>query len=655
MTIASEITRIKTNIESAYTALEAKGATIPSEKNSANLASTVNTITTGGGSSGETNYLGRIVTEDGVLQFPSEPFSFSLPDYVTSIGAYGLRYAFEDCINLTSVDLSNVTSISDRGLEYAFWGCTNLTSVDLSGLQSIGGNYSLEYAFSGCTSLTSVDLSGLQSIGGNYSLQYAFRGCTNLTFVDLSSVMNISVWGLSHAFWGCTNLTSVDLSNLQSIYSRGLENAFEDCTSLTSVDLSGLQSIDGGGLGYAFEDCINLTSVDLSNVTSISNRGLEYAFNGCTSLKSLSFPALKSDSFGRYTNQFNNMLLGVTGCTVHFPWNLETVIWQWDDVKNGFGGINTVVLFDLGSLPCTIMVIPESNTEIYINNELKNSSDFPVNVIPGKDAFCIYNHDYPMYGGVFTADGSASEITLNVDLTTLTKRTLTINSNVENCTCTFNIGGKEFTPKTSTATTYSIDVADGTTVTYTVEKTGYLTMTGTVDITEDKSIDITMVQPFDYNLTYPFTDASYFDLTNLIGDTKFVIDETSQSLCNNEESTRDFEGSAYGYIKITVPVQSTLEVNCVSELDYWTWGAVYLGTQEYQPTYDQVDDGTTDNIGEYIYREKENNTPETVTATLESNKTYFLNFIYVGDSIGSSDERFHVYSIRVTNTIGETA
>ena len=49
MSIASEITRIKTNIDNAYTALEAKGATIPSEKNSANLADTVATVTGGGG------------------------------------------------------------------------------------------------------------------------------------------------------------------------------------------------------------------------------------------------------------------------------------------------------------------------------------------------------------------------------------------------------------------------------------------------------------------------------------------------------------------------------------------------------------------------------------------------------------------------------
>ena len=214
MTIASEITRIKTNIDNAYTALEAKGATIPSEKNSANLASTVNTIT-GGGSSGETNYLGRIVTEDGVLQFPEESFSFSLPSNATSIGSYGLSYAFYRCTNLTSVDLSNVTSIGSHGLQYAFYRCTNLTSVDLS------------------------------------------------------------------------------------------------------------------------------------NVTSIGDYGLQYTFYSCTSLTLLSFPKLNSNSFGGGTNQFNGMLNGVRGCTVYFPSNLESVIGSWSDVTNGFGGINTTVLFDL--------------------------------------------------------------------------------------------------------------------------------------------------------------------------------------------------------------------------------------------------------------------------------------------------------------------
>ena len=44
MTIASEIQRIQTNIANAYTSLEAKGATMPDTKNSANLASTIDSV-----------------------------------------------------------------------------------------------------------------------------------------------------------------------------------------------------------------------------------------------------------------------------------------------------------------------------------------------------------------------------------------------------------------------------------------------------------------------------------------------------------------------------------------------------------------------------------------------------------------------------------
>lgn len=45
MTVASEITRIKGNIEEAYTAASAKGATLPATENSDNLATCIGTIT----------------------------------------------------------------------------------------------------------------------------------------------------------------------------------------------------------------------------------------------------------------------------------------------------------------------------------------------------------------------------------------------------------------------------------------------------------------------------------------------------------------------------------------------------------------------------------------------------------------------------------
>ena len=61
MSIASEITRIQNNIADAYTAASGKGATIPATQNSANLASTIGTISAGG--SGE--FLVRVIDYDG--------------------------------------------------------------------------------------------------------------------------------------------------------------------------------------------------------------------------------------------------------------------------------------------------------------------------------------------------------------------------------------------------------------------------------------------------------------------------------------------------------------------------------------------------------------------------------------------------------------
>ena len=49
MTIASEIQRIQTNIANAYDAAEAKGATMPATENSDNLATTISSISGGGG------------------------------------------------------------------------------------------------------------------------------------------------------------------------------------------------------------------------------------------------------------------------------------------------------------------------------------------------------------------------------------------------------------------------------------------------------------------------------------------------------------------------------------------------------------------------------------------------------------------------------
>lgn len=148
-----------------------------------------------------------------------------------------------------------------------------------------------------------------------------------------------------------TNFTFSLPNNVVDIGNYALRSALNYSTGLISVDLSSVLTISGtNALNLAFNSCTNLISVDLSALRSISgSSALGGAFFGCTGLdnKSISFPALTSTGFGSYTNQFTLMLSGVTGCTVHFPSNLQSVIGNWSSVTAGFSGTNTTVLFDL--------------------------------------------------------------------------------------------------------------------------------------------------------------------------------------------------------------------------------------------------------------------------------------------------------------------
>lgn len=81
-------------------------------------------------------------------------------------------------------------------------------------------------------------------------------------------------------------------------------------------------------------------------MTSIKgSKALKLAFARNLHLSSVSFDVL--EDLGTRTDQFDDMLEGVTGCTVHFPSALESTMQSWTSVTDGFGGTNTTVLFDL--------------------------------------------------------------------------------------------------------------------------------------------------------------------------------------------------------------------------------------------------------------------------------------------------------------------
>jgi len=272
---------------------------------------------------------------------------------ITSIGNSGMIYAFYNRTGLAGpLNLSYLTTVGNVGMQSAFYGCTGLTSVNLSSLTSIGTR-GLSAAFRGCTGIQSIDLSSinLSVTTATYAFSSAFYGCTGLTSASMPALTTVAAqYAMDQMFRSCTSLTTLDLSNLVTISAtRGCQNMVQECTSLTTVNLSKLKTISGGyGLYQAFYGCTSLTSMTFDKLDTLTGASaLCYAFQNATGLRTLSFPKLTSSSFGSSTNQFNNMLYGITGCTVHFPSAVKTTIQSWADVTAGFGGTNTTVLFDL--------------------------------------------------------------------------------------------------------------------------------------------------------------------------------------------------------------------------------------------------------------------------------------------------------------------
>ena len=219
----------------------------------------------------------------------------------------------------TSFSLNGATDVDQYALYRAFYECTNITSVDLSSLTTISGDHAMASCFS-FSGLTSVDLSSLTTISGVRAMDSCF------SFIDLTSV-NLPV---------LTTISGVS----------GMSECFYNCGSLTSVSFPVLTTISANNAMYnCFYNCGGLTSVIFPALTTISaNNALNFCFSYCTNLTEIRFPALQS--FGTPKSQFNNMLSGVTGCTLHFPSNMQSEVESRTGYPD-FGGTNTVVLFDL--------------------------------------------------------------------------------------------------------------------------------------------------------------------------------------------------------------------------------------------------------------------------------------------------------------------
>ena len=250
--------------------------------------------------------------------------------------------AFNGCIALTNINLSNVTTIkknafTSSGLtnlhlpkvtsisDYAFSYCRNLSTLSLPVTTTIG-NGSFQY----CISLTNVHLPVVITIGN-----YAFADCISLCYVTMPLVTTIgnSAFSLVDLYYYEVynlGLKELDLSNVTSLGN----SAFCYCTGLEKVILS-------DELSFIPNYCFAQTSLKDINMPKALKEVGAYAFRA-TLFEEFIFPE-------GVTTIGNNVFFNTTLKSITLPSTLRSVSEQ---AFAGCGTLTDVYLY---------RVIPASN------------------------------------------------------------------------------------------------------------------------------------------------------------------------------------------------------------------------------------------------------------------------------------------------------
>lgn len=304
MTISSEITRIKTNIASAYTALEEKGAIMPELMNSNNLAETVGSVKTGGGTR---NYIfdiidsiinsyteddarfqriitGSQITEtligysfysaDTIYVYKYNSFKIAIPESATIEDSTDDDYKkiiFTDnerwlisCCDLNNYPIIKVNvSVLDTS--------SNKSIINYANIKNCTGNViqkKLSGVLDGCKNLEDLKVTGIN-----------FNDATTSVFSSLRFLKDTSVFfnNSINSHVGDT-ITSRNLSILgdSTMYNMGILTRWEKFPFV--VDFSGYTATDEinfNKVGMSYNKCVDLKLI----LPSSANINIKFADN----------------------------------------------------------------------------------------------------------------------------------------------------------------------------------------------------------------------------------------------------------------------------------------------------------------------------------------------------------------------------------------
>ena len=192
---------------------------------------------------------------------------------------------FEECNNLTNLDLSNFNTSQVTNMSDMFLNCYSLINLDLSNFNTSQVT-NMSDMFLNCYSLINLDVSHFDTSQVT-DMSYIFGRCSSLTNLDLSNFNTSQVTNMSAMFSDCYGLTSLDVSHFDTSQVTNMAGMFNDCWGLTSLDVSHFDTSKVTDMGLMFSNCSSLTSLDLSHFNTAQVIYMSQMFLNCQNLTSL--------------------------------------------------------------------------------------------------------------------------------------------------------------------------------------------------------------------------------------------------------------------------------------------------------------------------------------------------------------------------------
>ena len=227
----------------------------------------------------------------------------------------------EICTTLGNVTIKNIVfdesfkTYAPTSLKDFFKNCTALETISNIENLNTANVTNMSYMFDNCQNLSSLDLSKFNTAKVT-NMCAMFTHCQNLSSLDLSKFNTANVTDMSWMFSDC-QLSSLDLSNFNTEKVREMYNMFSFCQKLSSLNLTNFNTEKVTNMDYMFNGCSDLTTIYASDKFIIAefNNGYKM-FYGCKLLKgalSKYDENLTSSDYANYVNGYFTKLVGKNG------------------------------------------------------------------------------------------------------------------------------------------------------------------------------------------------------------------------------------------------------------------------------------------------------------------------------------------------------